>query len=151
MKSACSCLPIRPRSRARSSSRPLGWKTRSKVQVTLSTLKILNAAKNVLYNKAHMYMRQEKICNILTIKGKVTDESGWFIAGRNIQERQQLVPVLSQITFLLPRSNSWNPYNSTEVLIIESRAAKTGQLIDWLMDRTLICNNFDLVCCCFSN
>lgn len=45
---------------------------------------------------------------VLTIKGKVTDKSGWFIACRNIQERQQLVSELSQITFLLPCSNWWN-------------------------------------------
>lgn len=57
------------------------------------------------------------ILGVLTVKGKVTDESGWFVAGRNIQERQQLVPELTQITVLLPRSNSWNSYNSTEVLM----------------------------------
>lgn len=56
-----------------------------------------------------MFVR--RVTPALTIEGEVTDESGRFIAGRNVQERQQLVPVLSQIAVLLPRSNSWNSYN----------------------------------------
>lgn len=48
----------------------------------------------------------------LTIKGKVTDEPGWFIAGGSFQEKEQLGPELAQISVLLPRSNSWNSYSS---------------------------------------
>lgn len=54
---------------------------------------------------------------VLTIKGKVTDESCWFIAGRNVQEGQQLVPELSQLTFLLPGSDGYDPYDSAELYL----------------------------------
>lgn len=47
-----------------------------------------------------------------TIKGEVTDESGRFIACRNIQESQQLVPELSQFTILFPCRNSGSAYNN---------------------------------------
>lgn len=46
----------------------------------------------------------------LTVKGEVTDESGWLVAAGKLQERQQLCPELPQIAVLLPSSNSWNSY-----------------------------------------
>lgn len=61
------------------------------------------------------------LCERVTVKGKVADEPGRFIAGGTLQERQKLLPELSQITFLLPRSNSWHSCNS--VGIRESRGA----------------------------
>lgn len=63
------------------------------------------------------------MCERVTVEGKVADEPGRFVAGGTLQEKQKLHPELSQITFLLPRSNSWDSCDRNSVGIRESRGA----------------------------
>lgn len=66
---------------------------------------------------------KREMCEKVTVEGKVADEPGRFVAGGSLQERQKLLPELSQITFLLPRSNSWDSCDRNSVGIIESGSA----------------------------
>lgn len=65
-------------------------------------------------SKSYATRREVGVTPFLTIKGKVTDESRWFVAGRNIEKGQQLVPELSQVSLLLPGSDGCNSCSSTE-------------------------------------